>query len=123
MKKKCTTSTCRKTFYYQKDEFVVCPFCGKEYPRQNGFGGDLICKINGVPYNFNTLKKINPKEVGRLDVIKMVRQITKSNIRTAKYMGYMLYETGQLPAIVTVSGENGRDVKMSGAIRVWKRRT
>ena len=66
MKKKCTASACRKTFHYKEDEFVVCPFCGKEYARMNGFGGNVICRINGVSYNFNHLKKINPKRLEKL---------------------------------------------------------
>ena len=56
-------------------------------------------------------------------VIKTIRRIAKINIKAGKYMADMLYETGRLPASVTISGEYGKDIKMSGAIRVWKRRT
>lgn len=33
MKKKCTNSNCRKVFTITVDNNVVCPFCGKKYPR------------------------------------------------------------------------------------------
>lgn len=34
MKKKCTNSSCRRTFFYRAAwNRISCPYCGKEYPR------------------------------------------------------------------------------------------
>lgn len=123
MKKKCTAAGCRKIFHYTNEAYVVCPFCGKEYPRLGNYGRNIICVINNIPYNLTGLRKINPEKTSKLQMLKEIRLLTGESLKACKYMTDMLYDKGQIPARMVLSGEYGRDIKMSGAIRVWKRRT
>ncbi len=67
--KRCTNSSCRKVF---KVEDTTCPYCGKQYPRQNPNG-----RFSVVLTHWG---------ISKLAVIKVLRRHTGVGLRDAKMM-------------------------------------
>jgi ribosomal protein L7/L12 len=70
-KKRCTNSSCRKVF---KVDSLVCPHCGKQYPRESAVL-DLRGKYTVVLTNAG---------IRKLHVIKVIRWHTGLGLKDAK---------------------------------------
>jgi ribosomal protein L7/L12 len=70
MRKKCTNSSCRRTFTVEPVNKVSCPYCGREYPRL-------------LPGSDRTVVLLNPG-YSRLGVIKLARKYTGLGFKDAK---------------------------------------
>lgn len=76
--KRCTNSSCRKVF---KVEDTTCPYCGKQYPRQNPNG-----RFSVVLTHWG---------ISKLAVIKAMRKHTSLGLRDAKTI------TDNIPSLVS----------------------
>ena len=117
MKKKCTDSGCRKVFTYDKNALVVCPFCGKEYPRLGNYSAKFYVVIDGKRCDFSALKR-KEEFVGRKAKAAMViRRATGLNLRTIKKIVDILFSTGEL-VTKAVTKEQG-DLVVIETTKIW----
>ena len=95
MKKKCTNSKCRKVFTVWDREMVICPYCGKIYPRlTRGFNklqrDMFFAPDDGGPSNYAVVISgyKDGKDVqaikNKVQAIKIVCRLTGLSLREAK---------------------------------------
>ena len=85
--KRCTNSACRR--YFRED--VVCPYCGKEYPRFRSSDWDLVLENIGQ---------------NKIKVIRACREVRPLGLREAKALVDSVAVTGAVKVLDRVSRED-----------------
>lgn len=129
MKKRCTESSCRRVFTYNnKEEGIVCPYCGKEYPKLGQGTQKVICKVNGKAIDFTfLLKKLDTTYSNKVKMVKAIRfggdfgetmgtaipedqKQLHLGLKQAKQIADFFWKTGKFPTVIIVPADG--DVKI-----------
>lgn len=100
MKKKCTNSSCRRTFFYQTAwNRISCPYCGKEYPRLgNSSSRYLICdRRSGKFTDLSTIETFR-QEGQKMHAIKYFRNtMPDCSLKRSAEVIRKIWDTGIYP--------------------------
>ena len=116
MRKKCTNSSCRRTFTVEAVNKVSCPFCGKMYPRINPAPAEGSASTNWSAVLFYPAER-------KLHTIKVIRMLTGLSLKEAKSL------TDNVPSVVrtglgcTEAFRMARELEETGASAGAKRLT
>ena len=77
MRKKCTNSTCRRTFTVEAVNKVSCPYCGRVYPRILPAPAGSSVQTNWSVVLYSTSER-------KLPTIKVIRMLTGLGLKDAK---------------------------------------
>lgn len=116
MRKKCTNSSCRRSFTVEAVNKVSCPYCGRVYPRIHPAPGATRLQTNWSVVLFSTAER-------KLPTIKTIRALTGLGLKAAKSL------VDNAPSVVrtglscTEAFRMDRELKKTGASAAAKRLT
>lgn len=77
MRKKCTNSSCRRTFTVEAVNKVSCPYCGRVYPRIPPAPAGSSVQTNWSVVLYSTSER-------KIPTIKVIRMLTGLGLKDAK---------------------------------------
>ena len=77
MRKKCTNSSCRRTFTVEAVNKVSCPYCGRVYPRIPPAPATGSIQTNWSVVLYSTSQR-------KLPTVKVIRMLTGLGLKDAK---------------------------------------
>ncbi len=116
MRKKCTNSSCRRTFTVEAVNKVSCPYCGRVYPRITPAPAASSVQTNWSVVLFGTAQR-------KIPTIKVIRMLTGLGLKEAKAM------VDNVPSVVrtglscTEAFRMERELEETGASAAAKRLT
>jgi large subunit ribosomal protein L7/L12 len=114
MRKKCTNSSCRRTFTVEAVNKVSCPYCGRVYPRIPPALATGSVQTNWSVVLYSTSQR-------KLPTVKVIRALTGLGLKAAKSL------VDNAPSVVrtglscTEAFRMDRELKKTGASAAAKR--